>query len=124
MGFLKFDVQGAIMEAVGNAFSNVAKTLDFDGDGQKDLEQQLIPMGNQLASGAQDIVDSVDVPALAANAMIVAADIQQTFSNGKALLKTIDMKKAQTGATKVSQSVSGFVGYCTRAIATQHQPKK
>lgn len=119
MGLFKIDVQGAIMDAVGNALKGVAKTLDFDGDGHKDIEEQLIPMGRTFANGAQELVDSVDVPALAANAVIVAGDVQQAISDGKAMLKAIDFDKAQAGAKKVGDSIGGFVAYGTRVIAAQ-----
>lgn len=121
MGFLKFDVQGAIMDAVGGALSKVAKSIDLDNDGRKDLEEQLMPMGKKLADGAQEVVDSIDIPALAANAMIVAGDVQQLFADGRAMLTAVDLKKAQHGATAVSESVGGLVTYATKAIAAQQK---
>lgn len=121
MGFFKIDVQGAIMDALGGVVSKVAKTFDADGDGMADIEQ-LTPHVNKLSHGAQAIVDSVDFPALAANAMIVASDVQRTISDGKAMMKAVNFDKAGKGFTDVQSSAGELITYATKAVASfQHK---
>lgn len=120
MGLFKIDVQGALTEMLKDAAGKIASAIDADGDGQSDLKQ-LTPMVDRFGKGAQLIADSIDIPAFAANSMKVASDLQITFADVRATMKTFDSKKIQEGCSDVFGATGDFAHYVTKAVASFHK---
>ena len=118
-----FNIQEALSESLTGALSKAAKALDLDGDGQKDFEKQLVPMGKKFAAGTQSVIDSINGSALVEGCEKVVADVKTTIKDVKTCGDAINGPLAKKGVDDLKSSVGDAAKYM-KGVLANHKPKQ